>query len=130
MVLTQFSFLFLFFPLGRKQHKNQSFFAHFVTAAYRSISIHGTAMTAHAVRGLDLVGFHFSAVFHIRKKRYIYGGYFQHMIVQLSLIKPGSNDCLYTSLRLADFPIKIIHFPLGVPHQSCFHLFPFLFVFS
>lgn len=52
-----------------------------------------------------------------KKKRYLYSGDCQHMIVQLSLIKPGNNDCIYTSLRLADFTIKITQFLLGFLHQ-------------
>lgn len=118
MVLTQFSFLFLFLIWGeKKQHKNRSFFSHFVTAGYQSISIHGTVMIAHVVRGPNLIGLHFSTVFHIGKKRYLYGEDCQHMIVQLSLIKPGNNDCIYTRLRLTDFTIKITQFLLGFPHQ-------------
>lgn len=69
-VLTQFSFLCLFFFGNKKQqHKNQNFFSHFVTAGYQSISIHGTVMIAHVVRGPNLIGLHFSAVFYIRKKK-------------------------------------------------------------
>lgn len=117
MVLTQFSSRFLW---EKKQHKNQSFFSHFVTAGYQSISIHATVMIAHVVRGPNLIGLHFSAVFHIRKKkRYLYSGDCQHMIVQLSLIKPGNNDCIYVSPRPADFTIKITQFLLGFPHQLC-----------
>lgn len=109
--LTQFSSLFLsLFSFGgkKKQHKNQSFFSHFVTAGYQSISIDSTVMLAHDVQGPDMIGLHFSAVFHIRKKkkRYLYVGDCQHMIVPLSLIKRGNNDCLYTGLRLAYFTIN------------------------
>lgn len=129
MVLTQFSFLFLFFSFGEKTTQNQGFFSYFVTAGYQSISIHGTVMIAHVVRGPNLIGLHFSAVFHIRKKRYLYGRDCQHTIGQLSLIKPGNNDCIYTGLRLADFTIKI---PISIRISSpvmFFHLFAFSFSF-
>lgn len=71
MILTQFSFLFLsFFSFGgKKKPQNQSFFSHFVTAGYQSISIHGTVMIAHVVRGPNLIGLHFSAVFHMKGKK-------------------------------------------------------------
>lgn len=126
MVLTQFSFLFLFYSFGKKTTQNQSFFSHFVTAGYQSISIHGTVMIAHVVQGPDLIGLHFSAAFHIREKRYLCGGGCQRTIVQLSLIKPGNNACLYTRLRMADFTSRT---PISVEMSSpvrFFHLFLFL----
>lgn len=69
MILTQFSFRFLFSSLRKKPHKNTELLFHFVTAGYQSISIHGTVMIAHVVQGPNLIGLHFSAVFHIRKNK-------------------------------------------------------------
>lgn len=62
-------FPFPFFFLGKKPTEKQSCFSHFVTAGYQSISIHGTVMIAHVVQGPNLIGLHFSAVFHIRKNK-------------------------------------------------------------
>jgi hypothetical protein len=69
MVLTQFNFLFLSYFLGKTPTVKQSFSIHFVTAGYQSISIHGTVMIAHVVQGPNVIGLHFSAVFHIRRNK-------------------------------------------------------------
>lgn len=64
-------FSFSFFPPWEKKtkHKNTELLLHFVTAGYQSISVHGTVMIAHVVQGPNLIGLHFSAVFHIRKNK-------------------------------------------------------------
>lgn len=62
---------------------------------------------AHVVWGPNLIGLHFSAVFHIGKNKVSLWWGLQRTIVLLSLIKPGNHDCIYINPRLADFTVKI-----------------------
>lgn len=122
MILTQFSFLFLsFFSFGGKKKPTKPELLFPLCHSWLPINLnsrYSDDSTCCPGAKSDWVAF-FSSVSYEgkKKKKYLYGRDCQHTIVQLSLIKPGNNDCTYTSLRLADFAIKITQFLLRFPQQ-------------